>query len=119
MTSLTTTNFKWRRGNGEFISPSEMRTGHLFNTVVMIWNHSAPIAWQTYNHRRYVFPEFYTYQYMKQAVAHMLPELLRRPDLTPFQIQTLQRMASFMEHDPTKLGTVRYELTHQPSRPHN
>lgn len=34
--------FLWRTGGGEDLAPAAMSTLHLWHTVLMLWNHSAP-----------------------------------------------------------------------------
>lgn len=85
--------FTWRDRHGEFHDPKDMHTKHLFHTLRMIWNHSAPEYLKVHPFQKYKFPEFYTSDYMGAAVSAMYHELSKRDDLNDYQINTLQRMA--------------------------
>jgi hypothetical protein len=89
--------FKWRTAKAEFVGPSEMRTGHLFNTLLMIWNHSMPSHQHIgSNIRRYRFGPFYSPGYIKEAVREVGRELFNRPDLTAYQREALTKMAEHL-----------------------
>ena len=74
-------HFKWRTRNNEFILPEEMETRHLFFTIRMIWNHSAPANLKLNPYHKYRFNSFYTSSYMKEAVENMIKELKKRKDV--------------------------------------
>lgn len=73
--------FRWKTQNDEFLYPSDMETRHLFFTVRMIWNHSAPPALKLLPYREYSFGPHYTPEYMVKAVRNILYELMRRSDI--------------------------------------
>lgn len=87
------TNFQWRQAGGKgLIRPSDMATGHLFNTLKMIWNNSAPFEHRIQPIRLYHFdPKFYTADYMTKAVEELSAELSAR-DLNTYQFQCLSHM---------------------------
>ena len=84
--------YEWRDRFGVFHKPRDMETRHLFHVIRMIWDHSMPSQWQTKWLRRYVFPKYYTVEYMAASVRIILPELLNRKDLTEEQWFWLQFM---------------------------
>lgn len=92
--------FVWKGKDQRTYAPDDMATGHLFNTISMIWNHSMPEQVRTHNYIRYQFGSFYTLDYMMQAVRVMLPILLRRPDLSPFQRSRLLYMHNCLIKNP-------------------
>lgn len=75
--------WRWKAADGSEWFPEKMVTRHLFFTVRMIWNHSVPPHMRTGPHRRHEFGPFYTQQYMQTAAKLMIPELLKRQDITP------------------------------------
>jgi len=77
----TVRKFKWRSRGGEFHKTKDMETRHLFYTLKMIWNHSAPEKLRLKPYREYYFSEFYQPEYMKDAVEAILAELNKRTDL--------------------------------------
>lgn len=85
---LPATAFVWRQTGGDFIAPADMRTGHLFNTLKMIWNNSAPFEMRLHPIRLYHFCGYYTVDYMTQAVKALVAELAVR-DLTGHQANQL------------------------------
>lgn len=86
--------FEWRSMRHRMIPITSMATTHLYNTVVMIWNHAVPepLKYRPFNH--YVFGSFYTKEYMFQAIRYMLPELARRDNLKAYQRDRLNDMCS-------------------------
>jgi hypothetical protein len=90
-TKAVTKGFEWRDRHGVMHPVENMRTGHLFYVVAMIWNHAVPEEYQ-FPHRRYTFPDFYSKKYISDAVGAILHELKDRKDLTQDQIMMLQWM---------------------------
>lgn len=86
--------FRWRTAKGEYLWPKDMRTGHIFNTIKMIWNHSAPDELLFEPFRHYHFGSFYNPTYLTQAVAALSYELAKRHDLTKYQRWVLSEMHS-------------------------
>lgn len=86
---------RWRTSRGMFIAPKQMKTGHLFNTVVMIWNNFMPDHMATNKfYRRYQFGEYYTEKYLRSILVAMLLELGTR-SLDPNQLLILNKMGTF------------------------
>lgn len=75
-----------------------MDTRHLFFTLRMIWNHSAPEPLKLHPFKRYKFNRrTYTDEYMLTAVRVMLHELRKRRDKLPAwerQIEHMERSLS-------------------------
>lgn len=92
--------FQWRDKTGRFHDINKMGTGHLFNTVLMIWNHNMPEEARTQGYTRYRFTPFYTEHYMRSAVKAMIPELVNRTDLTNAQKSQLNKMAAYLSKEP-------------------
>ncbi|RLC88494.1 MAG: hypothetical protein DRJ03_02485 [Chloroflexi bacterium] len=91
------TNFRWRTRKGVFVQPANMETRHLFFTLRMIWNHSAPEEMHLHPFQKYEFTEYYTVAYMRKAVRACVIELKRRTDLTHYyesQLATIYRYLS-------------------------
>jgi hypothetical protein len=59
----------------------QMETRHLFYTVRMIWNHSAPKELKLRPYQKYNFSEFYSHDYIAGCIRNMLTELLCRSDI--------------------------------------
>lgn len=80
--------FQWRSKTGAFHFIDEMESNHLFNVLQHIWNHVMPpvLRTTTMNARR-KFGNFYTPDYMRRAVMAIIPELMDRTDLQPFQVE--------------------------------
>ena len=86
--------FEWRDRKGEMHQVQDMDTKHLFFTLRMIWNHSAPITMVIHPYTRYDFEPYYTAGYMGAAVRVMFSELILRRDLTPYFKKCLKHMYS-------------------------
>lgn len=92
--------FKWRDAEGDFWSPADMETRHVFYTVRMIWNHAVPEDMRVgRNVRLYRFGKFYTHAYMKAAVLNLGKEVLTRNDLLPSQRRELGQIAAYSRDD--------------------
>ena len=85
-------NFRWRDRHANWYNPREMETRHVFYTLKMIWNHSAPdhLKLKPYNHYRFGKP--YTTEYMRLAVRALMAELRTRTDLAPKWIEEFHFM---------------------------
>ena len=86
--------FLWRTQDGQSYTPAQMRTSHLFYTVRMIFNHTAPACYRIPGCKRYALkmePE-----YLRAAVLAMVNELKERPcqDLTAGQWEELLHIAT-------------------------
>lgn len=88
--------FMWKDRRNNFYLPSEMKTRHVFFTLRMIWNHSAPPHMRFMPYQRYDFSPFYTSDYMSTAVKVLSAELKTREDLTDEMKITLSKMSSFI-----------------------
>lgn len=84
--------FIWKTQDGCDIELSKMTTQHLFFTLRMIWNHSAPVEDRIEPYRRYYFSDYYTDEYVREGVRNMLIELSRRNDLKPYFTRCLNHM---------------------------
>lgn len=91
------TGFRWLASSGRRWDPSEMETRHLFNTIRMIWNHSAPDHLQFKPFRRYMFSSFYSQEYFRDAVNALGAELSLREDMTAAQKRILREMGKRFE----------------------
>lgn len=106
-------NFRWRTSSKQMLAPQGMTTDHLFNVFVMIWNHTMPEDAATHDFVRYDFDNYYTMEYMKEAIFAIFPVLFRRHDLTDKQQLTLQWIEQYLiqmkriklEHERTKVLT--------------
>jgi hypothetical protein len=81
--------FMWRDRQGTFHKPENMTTQHVFFTLRMIWNHSAPLGMRIKPYKQYNFGSFYTKDYMITAVYALAEELSTRTDLQPYFIKCL------------------------------
>lgn len=82
-TNWLDSEFKWRTHSGHYMTAKEMATAHLFNAVVLIWNHTTP-EWMKFR----PFKEWHfeqTASERKQALRIFIRELTGRKDLTEFQ----------------------------------
>lgn len=91
------TTWKWRTRDNTLIAPAQMRTGHIFNTLRMIWNNKLPDYMRVGDVRLYKFNSFYTDEYMAQAIIHLYDELLTRNNVTVEQQRQLAEMHRKME----------------------
>lgn len=89
--------FRWRTSAGDELLPQDMGTTHIYNTVVMIWNHNAPEEFKFHPYKHYRFSSFYTTEYMRDAIVALLMELAFRIDLQGYQYNTIMRMMSFFQ----------------------
>jgi hypothetical protein len=84
----------WRTREGEILTPSEMKTSHLFNCVRMIFNHTAPDEMKLRPFKHWPgWDRAPSYQ-KRVCVTAFLRELLHRSDLGPEQIDQLRHMAA-------------------------
>lgn len=96
--------WRWLAADGRLFAPPQMETRHLFNMVVMIWNHSMPGNAATHDFIRHRFnPETHGPRELRTAVAMMLPELAKRDDLTPDQLARLRFMQAYLAKHPNLL----------------
>lgn len=84
--------FLWKDSKDFYHRPKDMDTRHLFFTVRMIWNNSAPDEFKIPPLRLYRFGPFYTPEYMGQAVRCIMAELATRDDLTDYYKRCLEHM---------------------------
>lgn len=96
-TTAVEKRFKWKDQLGKFRHPDKMGTEHIFFTLRMIWNHSAPKHLRITPYKRYKFGPFYTSHYMKQAVKALTIELSRRTDLKPYHLDCLKKITKSLE----------------------
>jgi len=79
---------KWRTMDGQILTPSEMATSHLFNSVKMIYNHLAeefdrPTIWFTKKHVQYQAAAQLNPRALAETLRNLIIELERRNDLPP------------------------------------
>lgn len=89
--------FKWKDRHDVFKTPQEMDTHHLYFTLRMIWNHSAPPDMRMHPYEQYSFGPFYTFEYMSEAVKHIYRELKTRTDMEPAWIKGLVHIRKCIE----------------------
>ena len=92
MPNKVTKTFLWRTRNKEMLHPSVMETNHIFFTIRMIWNHSAPEQYRIEPYQRYDFGSFYTNEYIKEAIPILATELCKRGKLSPYFTRCLNYM---------------------------
>lgn len=91
------TNWCWRDRHGERHRPAQMETGHVFNTMKMIWNNLVPIEFHVgHNPRLYHFGPHYTKDYMVKAIYQMGHQLTQRT-LTDEQMAMLRQMHFYFQ----------------------
>lgn len=81
----------------------DMSTGHLFYTVRMIWNHSAPEEARFYPYKRYNFSDYHTPEYICERIPLMLQELARRSNLSEFHTLMVTKMLWYLHEQPNLL----------------
>jgi len=86
-----THNFRWKT-TGEFLSPAEMRTIHLFYVWLMVWNRYVPESMRIVTNHQHEFSDFYTPEYMLEAFRAMYIELKTRDDLRPKMRKAIERI---------------------------
>jgi hypothetical protein len=91
-------DFLWRtKDSHQFIAVWDMNTKHVFYTLLMIWNHSAPEDAQIWFRHRYVFDSFYTPEYMLQAFNALYHEIKTREDLGYKMSEVVYKMETYRE----------------------
>jgi len=101
-------DWRWQTSKGEMLRPHIMRTGHLHNTLVMIWHHVMPESARIRPYyRAYSFGSFYTNEYLQQAIRVMAHELANRADLTSAQRTELRKMQEFLHGTPLRVGNTK------------
>jgi len=92
--------FRWRTNDGLALRPCDMRTGHLFNSLVMLWHNAMPKdAWLRANFKRWDLSHVPN---LDVAVPVLARELATR-DLAPYQRHSLLRMAQYLARGTTVL----------------
>ena len=92
-------NYRWKMAavnGGEAVRPSDMRTGHLFNVVKMIWNNRMPRHMRVGAVKLYNFGPSHSDEYLKTSICHIMAELMQRNDLTSEQVRMLQDMQNHL-----------------------
>jgi hypothetical protein len=85
--------FRWRERNGHQIAPSDMETRHVFYTLRMLWNNSAPADMRVGDYKPYRFDRTkYPPAYLTQAVQALVAELATREDMAPIWLQEFYEM---------------------------
>lgn len=96
-------NFRWKMAavnGGDHLRPSEMRTGHLFNVVKMIWNNKMPAHMRIGSVKLYNFGPSHSDEYLKTSICHIMAELMQRNDLTLEQVNMLRAMHEHLYTTP-------------------
>lgn len=99
--------YTWRDKNGVHHNIDGMETRHLFHVVRMIWDHSMPEEFQTEFQNRYLFPSYYSKDYMALTIRLMLPVLLNRKDLEPYMQYWLDHMRKCILGEAKQLNFVK------------
>jgi hypothetical protein len=89
--------YRWKTQDGFYLKPSDMRTSHLFHTVVMLWHHHMPVEAWLYNHKRYHLGRRFTHEYVEISLKVLIPELFTRDNLTEFHKKTLIKMNEYLQ----------------------
>lgn len=102
--------YVWKTHDGEFLTVTEMRTLHLFYTVRMLFNHTAPPALRIPGTKKWKLN--HTMVQRVDAVRAMMPELARRDDLPDWAKEQMAHMARaarslFSTHLPQDTCTPR------------
>lgn len=109
MYSISLNAFQWRDSHGRFHSPIEMETRHLFFTLKMIWNHSAPEHMKLKPYKKYSFGPGYTAEYMLKAIKALSAELKTRDNIELYLHQLKQIQTRLKELNNGKI-TNRYKI---------
>lgn len=88
--------WRWRDKFGTFLRVEQMDTGHIFNTLRMIWNHSMPASAITHDFIRHTFTGFYTPEYLRSAILPLTIELSKRKDMLAYQERHLKFMIEWL-----------------------
>lgn len=91
---------RWTTQEDLKIKPVDMRTSHIFHTVVMLWHHRMPSDAILYQHKRYRLGELFTEDYCKIFIKVFLAELAVRQDLTDYMLSILQKMQAYLKANP-------------------
>jgi hypothetical protein len=92
----------WKTHDKRLMKPQEMATSHLFNTLLMIWNHTMPEECRFHPYKRWRLG--YSPEYLKHAIYELAWEMAKRTDqLNPRQMRILDAMASWFEERPELL----------------
>ncbi len=98
--------WKWRTQDGRHFRVKEMATAHLFNTILMIWNHTMPESARFPPFRQYQLGDFYTKAYLVTAVQNIATELVTRDDVTARQREILGQMMAWLETNQVEMEAV-------------
>lgn len=98
--------FRWLTNEGLDIRPSEMATGHLFNSVMMMWHNCMPADATMYAHRKWRLGRRFTEDYIRLATRVLLLELVSRPDLNQFHLDIIRRMQLYLNRNQGRIAQV-------------
>ena len=98
--------FRWKTQRDQLLCPTEMHTGHLFNTLKMIWNHTMKDEYKFKPYRLYCFPPEYTEDYLVCAIVFISRELFSRNDLRVNQLQVLKQMSAIFKSDNKNISLL-------------
>ena len=84
-------NFMWEDRFGNFYSPEQMMTHHLFSVILMIWNHSAPDHLKFKPYQQYILSSRFTNEYCKKVIKEFLRVFKLREDAWEYS-STIRKM---------------------------
>ena len=102
--------FQWLDQYGQRHYPKNMETRHLFYTLRMIWNHSAPEELKLKPYIKHTFSTFYTPEYMRNAIKALMAELSKRDD-TELYLAPLAIMHKHITSNRKDLLWLNYQST--------
>ncbi len=89
-------DFKWIDKDGKSHKPQEMTTHHLFFTLRMIWNHTAPAHLRFNPYKKYNTSVLLSNkEYVRTAIVSISAELFGRDDLTDYMKECLLKIQSY------------------------
>src|SRR5579862_1124781 len=103
----------WTTQTGERIPVNKMTTSHLFFTVRMIYNHTAPPTRRILGCKEYKQPYTWSIGFKRKAIENLLNELKTRTDISHFMWKQLCEMR---ERSGLLRTLLPYEFTKQSTR---
>lgn len=107
-----TTDFKWQTSDGLRLSPYEMKTDHLFNTLCLLWHHTMPVDAVLHPHKKWRLGPRFTHSYTRAAIKVLLTETLTRAAvLSTAQQITLEKMFAYLRKNQHALQSGPLRIT--------
>lgn len=78
----TADSFIWKTKDGRLLKPADMDTTHIFNTIKMLWNHTAPESMKIQPYIFYADISSWSHDKIRDAVINFAGEIINRKDLT-------------------------------------